>query len=138
MLVLFFQWEVEDSTCTKNVHFGSNQPGNKPYVVCYNLLTLRLLRKMNFLFLLNLKAIKSQECADYEFAIKCMDHCYLDQKICMTDCGEKETCRFECYNLMSDCLNQCPCQKECPRGCEACSHSICDLKGIKNFKWTCG
>ena len=89
---------------------------------------------MIFLFLLNLNAIKSQECADYEFAIKCMDYCYLDQQNCMTDCGEKETCRFECYNLMSDCLNQCPCEKECPRGCEACSHSICELKGIKNFK----
>ena len=88
-------------------------------------------KRMIFLLFLSLKTTKSQECADYEFAMKCMDQCYLDQQSCMSDCGEEEICRFSCYNFVAECINQCPCQNRCPRGCAGCSHSICQLRGRK-------
>ena len=82
-----------------------------------------------FLLILNIafQVIKSQECADFKFAMKCMDNCYLDQQTCMIDCN-KETCRLSCYNGLTECINQCPCQVDCPRGCDGCNHSVCEQR----------
>ena len=91
-------------------------------------LTFASIEKMLLILFISLQVIKSQECADYEFAMKCMDQCYLDQQRCMIDCEEEEICRFGCYNFVSDCINRCPCQTECPRGCDGCYHSVCEVR----------
>ena len=32
----------------------------------------------------------------------------------------------ECSRSDSQCINACPCAKDCPDGCNGCSHPVCD------------
>ena len=54
-----------------------------------------------------------------------MNRCYFVQQSCMELC-ENELCQFDCYNSVSKCIDECPCQRKCPTGCINCLNPICE------------
>ena len=43
-----------------------------------------------------------------------------------------ETGKYDCYSSLTACINQCPCQENCPKGCEDCENSICECQDLSN------
>ena len=81
------------------------------------------------LFLLEI--VFCQSCSDYDLSIRCMDRCYTVQQSCM-ESTFTETGKYDCYSSLTTCVNQCPCQEDCPNGCKDCENSICECKDHSN------
>ena len=37
-----------------------------------------------------------------------------------------KTCLSECMRNDQQCIDACPCGKDCPDGCDGCSHPLCE------------
>ena len=60
-------------------------------------------------------------------------YCDRDYVNCEDAC-ESKSCERGCLVDYIDCFRQCPCEQDCPNGCDGCAHSICTCKnpGLEN------
>ena len=61
---------------------------------------------------------------DEDVAAKCEEQCDMDYVGCTLSC-QNSNCLNECGRVLNDCLNDCPCNSNCPDGCNGCSNPIC-------------
>ena len=60
----------------------------------------------------------------------CDSYCYRDFTACREAC-DSSACEKSCLTAYTDCYRQCPCEDDCPHGCEGCGHSVCTCKNPK-------
>ena len=66
--------------------------------------------------------------SDLEHGSECVRNCrQMDHSDCA--CSDNDhTCHINCAGQLAQCIQQCPCQKECPLGCDSCTSSFCQCK----------
>ena len=63
--------------------------------------------------------------SDEELGLECLDSCLLDYYECKEKCAGNSSCKLDCGIDLTNCLNSCPCQGDCPTGCEQCESDFC-------------
>ena len=51
----------------------------------------------------------------------------MDRLACLEECLD-DVCSYECDISFASCINSCPCQSDCPLGCEGCQSSFCKCR----------
>lgn len=78
--------------------------------------------------LTDILAIDTSTCPDADLGLACQNKCDADLIECVVQCNASDqTCLSNCSRAEKDCIYQCPCQKECPKGCQGCSHPVCEI-----------
>ena len=72
----------------------------------------------------NRGVIKSR-LSDEELGIECLDSCLLNYHECKEACTGSSSCKLDCGIDLTNCLNSCPCQGDCPTGCDQCESDFC-------------
>ena len=60
---------------------------------------------------------------DYELALKCENSCENSLEKCISECGPDTSCISSCTRTHAFCLDGCPCNANCPSGCDSCPDS---------------
>ena len=55
----------------------------------------------------------------------CLNNCLSNFGDCKETCVGNSTCQLEFGIDLTSCLNSCPCQSDCPTGCEECESDFC-------------
>ncbi|CAG5113968.1 Oidioi.mRNA.OKI2018_I69.chr2.g8056.t1.cds [Oikopleura dioica] len=79
-----------------------------------------------FAFLVVHSLAQEQTCKDWELEEKCLDQCRLIYTDCTQNCSDN-TCQTQCVNRYSACMADCPCNLNCPNGCDGCDHPLCNV-----------
>ena len=79
-----------------------------------------------FAFLAVHSLAQEQTCKDWELEEKCLDQCRLIYTDCTQNCADN-TCQTQCVNRYSACMADCPCNLNCPNGCDGCDHPLCNV-----------
>ncbi|CAG5104994.1 Oidioi.mRNA.OKI2018_I69.chr1.g1738.t1.cds [Oikopleura dioica] len=75
-------------------------------------------------FLLSLFGAFAQECPDADLGEDCKDICRVEFTRCRLLC-ESDYCLSICEREYEIRKNACPCEIDCPLGCESCENKIC-------------
>jgi archaellum component FlaC len=66
------------------------------------------------------------ECPNEKERTECMHWCDQSVIICLTECDHEISCMSNCWREQDTCHQKCPCNKDCPNGCDGiCPHWSC-------------
>jgi len=72
---------------------------------------------------------KPRTCIDEDIGQQCEGQCEIGYVDCTVSCSNTN-CLTECARIFTECVNDCPCNTNCPHGCAGCRHPICDESPI--------
>ena len=91
---------------------------------CTELCVMRKSKSMHVSYL-NSRAYEKHFTRDYDLSRQCTEFCLENHNTCIGNCSTETLCLFSCDSELTGCLMSCPCQVDCPFGCQECPNQFC-------------
>lgn len=66
--------------------------------------------------------------SDQEIAVECTQSCASTGTECEYECNGSTACIFDCELKLAECIDACPCNRDCPKGCVDCPSPFCTCR----------